>query len=377
MNYDKLFDSRVSSDTIAAQRAKGKKALGVVCCHVPLEIFHAAGVMPVRMRASGCVDSSEAETWMSSFSCSFARSILQYWLDGTYELDGLVASDGCIMAARIFDNAAYINDTEKKGRLIMQIGAPRFHTPKAVPFYADELKDLVEALEKLTGEKLTDEKLKASAALYNEARELIAQVYELRKAKYPVISGTEALALTLSYTDTPVEEYIELLRAFLADAKNRKPIDDYRARIMLIGSALDNPEYIKVIEDKGGLVVTDAICFGQMQFNGRLEIDDGDVLGSIAKYYLDRLVCPRMMDKHIELHDFIVNSVKDFDVDGVIYQRMQNCECWGGENVLLEPLLKKLGIPELTVEREEQMANAGQLAIRAEAFIEMIEKEEK
>jgi len=105
-------------------------------------------------------------------------------------------------------------------------------------------------------------------------------------------------------------------------------------------------------------------------------VDDKDVLGSIADYYLSRLVCPRMMDKHEEMHDFIIKSVREYNVDGVIYQRMQNCEVWGGENVLLEQKLKNQGIPLLTVEREEQMANAGQLAVRAEAFIEMIEKED-
>lgn len=377
MNYDKLFRSQVNTEDIDRARAQGKKALGVICCHIPLEILHAAGVMPVRMRATGCVDSSEAETWMSSFSCSYARSILQYWLCGTYKLDGLIASDGCIMAARIYDNAAYINQTENKGQFIMQIGAPRMHTPMAVPFYKGELQDLVDGLERLTGEKITEEKLRASAALYNEARALMKQVYELRKEKYPVISGYEALQITLSYTDTPVEEYIVLLRAFLADAKNRKPITDYRARLMIIGSALDNPDYIKVIEDKGGLVVTDALCFGQMQFGGELKITAGDALGSIAAYYLDRLVCPRMMDMHVQLHDYIIECVQEFGADGVIYERMQNCECWGGENVLLEGRLKELGIPELTVEREEHMANAGQLAIRAEAFIEMIEREEQ
>ena len=42
----------------------------------------------------------------------------------------------------------------------------------------------------------------------------------------------------------------------------------------------------------------------------------------------------------------------------------------------LEPMLKEAGIPILALEREEHLANAGQLAIRAEAFIEMIEKED-
>ncbi|MBP8639448.1 MAG: 2-hydroxyacyl-CoA dehydratase [Oscillospiraceae bacterium] len=376
MDYQKLFDSDISTKAAKAWRAQGKKALGVICCHVPEEIFYAADVLPVRMRATNCVDSSEAETWMSSFSCSFAKAILQYWLDGTYELDGLVASDGCMMAARIYDNAKYIDAKEGKGRFIMQIGAPRLSNARTTPFYKAELMDLIEGLEKLTGNKITDDKLKAAVEKQNEARVLMKRVNELRKAENPVISGTDMLKLTLSSTNMPVDEYIELLKAFLADAANRTPITDARARIMVIGSALDNPEYLKVIEDKGGLVVADALCFGERGFGEPMEIDEKDVLGSIAKYYLERLVCPRMMDKHIEMHDYVIKSVRDFKADGIIYQRMQNCECWGGENVLLEKRLKDEGIPLLTVEREEQMANAGQLAIRAEAFIEMIEKED-
>lgn len=375
MRYEKLFESNISTAAAKAWKAQGGKVLGLICCHVPEEIFYAAGVLPVRMRATGCVDSSEAETWMSSFTCSFARSILQYWMDGTYELDGFVASDGCLMAARVFDNAAYINDKTEKGQFIRQIGAPRKSSPRTVPFYRAELNDLVSALEEFTGNQVTDEKLKQAVNKYNEVRELVSRLYALRKEKNPVISGADTLRITLSATNMPVDDYVELLREFLADAENRTPITDKRARIMLIGSALDNPEYLEVIEEKGGLIVADALCFGSRGFGDALKVDDSDVLGSIAAYYLDRLVCPRMMDKHEQMHDYIISTVREYGVDGVIYERMQNCEVWGGENVLLEKKLKDAGIPLLTVEREEQMANAGQLAIRAEAFIEMIEKE--
>lgn len=375
MEYQKLFKPEISGESAKAWRAQGKKALGVVCCHIPEEILYAADVLPIRLRATNCVDSSEAETWMSSFSCSFAKSILQYWLEGKYELDGLIATDGCMMAARIYDNANYINNKEAQGKLIKQYGAPRKCTERTIQFYKQELQDLVAAVEELTGNKITDEKLKAAVAKYNEARELVAKVYDLRKEQYPVISGVETLQITLASTDVSIDEYIELLKAFLADAKNRKPITDYRARLMLIGSALDNPEYIKVIEDKGGLVVADTLCFGQMAFGDTYEVDDADVLGSIARYYLTRLVCPRMMDKHEPLHEYIINTARDYKVDGVVYQMMQYCECWGGENVLLMQKLKDAGIPQITLEREEHMANAGQLAVRAEAFIEMMDKE--
>ena len=35
---------------------------------------------------------------------------------------------------------------------------------------------------------------------------------------------------------------------------------------MIVGSMLDEPEYIKIIEDLGGLVVTDSQCLGTRYF---------------------------------------------------------------------------------------------------------------
>ena len=377
MDYRKLFESDISTDAIKAWQAKGKKAVGIICCHVPEELFYAADIMPVRMRATNCVDSSDAQVWMSSFSCSFARGILQYWLEGPYkDLDGLVTSDGCMQSSRVYDNAAYINKHDNTGKYVRQIGAPRKISPRSYPFYRAELQSLIEELEALSGSKVTDAKLKEAVKKYNEARELIAKIYELRKEKDPVISGTDCLKLTLSVTNMPIDEYIELLKAFLDDVKNMKPITEHRARLMVIGSGLDDPKYMEVIEEKGGLVVQDALCFGSRGFDKPIEIDDSDVLGSIAKYYLDRLVCPRMMDKHFEMDDYIIDACKKWNVDGILYQRMQYCEIWGGEAAYFQNRLKDAGIPILTVEREEQMANAGQLGIRVEAFVEMIEKED-
>ncbi len=280
-----------------------------------------------------------------------------------------------MMASRIYDNAAYIHSKQGKGKFYMQIAAPRICTPRTVEYYKGELADLIENLENFTGNKITDQKLKDAVATYNEARSLIGQVYELRKAEKPLISGEEALKITMAYADMPIEEYIGLLRSFVQDASSRKPIEGKRARLMIIGSALDNPEYIKIIEDKGGIVVNDFLCFGGRAFGDKLVIDDNDVLGSISSYYLSRTVCPRMIDNRERLHDLIIQEAKEFGVQGIIYEKMQNCECWGGESVLLNGKLKEAGIPLLTVEREEQMTSNEQLGIRAEAFIEMIEKE--
>lgn len=376
MEYQKLFDTNVSGESIKAWRASGKKALGVVCCHVPHEILYAADVLPVRLRATGCEDYSEAEVLMSSFSCSFAKSILQYFIDGVYELDGLITSDGCMQAVRIYDNWKWHSKKNGKKQFFCEIGVPRMRSNTTREFYKNELADMIQALEQLSGNKITDKKLFKAVEIYNEERKLVEQVLELQKQDPPVITGAEALSIMLASTNMPVEEYIELLKAFLADASNRRPVTGYRTRLMMIGSAMDNPDYIKIIENKGGLVVADTLCMGRMAFGKELVVRKDDVIGSLADYYIDRLVCPRMIDNRDELHEFIINKAKEYKVDGIIYEKMQNCECWGGENVFLEQELKDEGIPLLNVEREEKLSNIGQLEIRAEAFIEMIEKED-
>ncbi|MEG0035158.1 MAG: 2-hydroxyacyl-CoA dehydratase family protein, partial [Oscillospiraceae bacterium] len=122
-------------------------------------------------------------------------------------------------------------------------------------------------------------------------------------------------------------------------------------------------------------IVGDVLCFGSRPFEKQCILDNSDVLGSISKYYLERLVCPRMVDSRVALHHEVINVAKEYHADGVIYEKMQNCEVWGAENFLLNADLDEAKIPYLIVQREENLSNAGQLEIRAEAFIEMVEKE--
>jgi len=365
----------INNSFIEEWKQQGKKVLGTICCYVPEEILHAAGVLPVRIRATGCTENSAAEVWMSPFSCSFARSCLEFLMNGTYDfLDGVVATDGCLMAGRIYDNWRYAGKekTGHKDYFMTMIGAPRLHKEKTLPFYINELKALKEGLEEFTGTTITEERLRESIALYNETRRLIRELYELRKQDNPVISGSEALNITLAAMSMPKEKFNALLKDFLAQAEKREPVKDYRARLMFIGSALDDPEYLRVIEDKGGLVVTDMTCYGSRYLWEPVEME-GDGLSSLAKSYLSRPVCPRMCNLHNELHDLMFQMAKDFRIDGIVYAKMKYCEVWGGENVFLEEKVKKANIPMLALEREEIMTNVGQLAVRAEAFIEMIE----
>ena len=370
---DKHFNSDISTLRIEQWRAEGKKALGIICCHAPFELLHAAGILPVRLRSTGCKNCGDASACMGNEACGFLSSILQYLIDGTYELDGLVTSNGCGESSGVITNWKIITEKNNKPQFLYEVVAPRMANNASTNYLASELDELREHLEALTGTEITEEKLKKSIDTYNEARRLVKRVYDLHKAEYPVISGTETLKITLAATQMPIEEYIEYLKQVLTELETREPLKNFTARIMLAGSALDDPEYVKAIEDCGLLVVADLNSFGLRFLHDELLYDENDIAGSVAKYYLTRSSCPRMIDESDDIHEYILAAAEEYAVDGVIIVRMQHCGKWDVETYILEDLFKQQGIPSVSLERQVLMSQQGQLQLRVEAFRELLE----
>lgn len=360
----------------AAQKwvEEGKKAIGTICCHVPEEIIHAAGLLPVRVRATGATDNSQGKALMSTYTCSYAYTTLQKLLDGTYSyLDGLISSDGCLMAERIYDNWRYKGDS--KDKLVKLVNVPRKVEADSLDWLVGEYRKMKAAIEEFTGRQITDDDLRASIELYNETRRLIRELYGLQKGGKVYIKGSEVMKVVMAGMSMPKEEYNVKLAQLIDELKAAGPIDSDNVRVVFIGSALDNPEYLETIEDCGVDVVMDMQCFGSRYLWEPVELE-GDPIVSLAKLHLTRPTCPRMVDSYQKLYDFAVDAVRDYDAQGVIQVNMRYCDLWNGARIIFTKDFARDNIPLLMLEREEITSNAGQLAVRVEAFVEMLEEEE-
>jgi benzoyl-CoA reductase/2-hydroxyglutaryl-CoA dehydratase subunit BcrC/BadD/HgdB len=67
-----------------------------------------------------------------------------------------------------------------------------------------------------------------------------------------------------------------------------------------------------------------------------------------------------------------VEMVKDFKVDGVVYQAFSGCMPYEMEQMQIAKVLEEAGIPMLYVETDYSPEDQGQLSTRIEAFIESI-----
>jgi bzd-type benzoyl-CoA reductase N subunit len=351
----------------------GKQAVGTVCCYLPEEVFHAAGLMPIRLRATGTKSDALGEVYFSSYSCPWARATLTELLEGDYGfLKAVFSTNGCMQSQRIFDNAQYYDQT---GRYYYLFNSPRLIDNRALDFYKQEMIDLIASVEKFTGKKITDDDLRHSAEVFNETRRLIKRLYDLRKADNPVISGADSLEWTMAALSMPREVFNQKLTSFLESATDRDPITGHEARIILVGSAMDDPEYMRVVEDAGCIIVGDVTCFGSRSLWEEVETK-GDIKTNLAQMYLRRPACPRMVDTQRIMMDQILSTYHDFRAQGIVYVRQMNCDPWGSMRQYFDEYFTKNGIPYIEMEKEEVIINAGQVGVRVGALVEMLDEGE-
>lgn len=352
---------------------QGGKVMGYFCCYAPEEIITAAGMVPMRVRAIGSTGTELSDAYLSSINCSFCRHSFNMGLRGDYDfLEAVVWLNNCDHVRRIFDNWRRKVGTP----LAHMMSLPKLTTDKQVGWWREELVILKEALEKHLGITITDDKLRQAIKTHNETRRLLRQLYELRKKDNPPITGAETLAVVVASTAMPREVFNQMLKDLLDDLKDAEGIKGHKSRLMLVSSIFDDPKDVKVMEEMGGLVVADSMCFGSRMFWADVDEKAKDPLEALARYYIQvKPACPRMFGGFPLRSKFVDDMIKEFKVDGVIGLRMVFCDLWAGELFMLEKDLQTARIPVLHMDREYLMGGtAGQVRTRVQAFVESIEK---
>ena len=367
----KTLSGNLVNPALEDWKAKGKKVVGFFCSYVPEEILYAADILPVRVRAPGCEKTTSADAYFSQLNCSFMRSCLEFALEGKYEfLDGFVFTNSCDHVRRVYDTLRELSSGAFP--FLEFISVPHKVSEEAIAFYRDELIEFREKVEKYSGVEIGEDNLKNAIEVYNQTRSFLKRLYELRRGSSPPLTGAENLSVILAGQSVPKDQYNVLLGRLVEELSETEGMSDYKARLMISGSGgCDDPAYLQIIEELGGLIVTDSLCFGSRYFWEPVKTD-GDLVLDLASSYLNRPSCVSMCDQVVRRTDYVKDMVKEFKVDGVIYQRMRYCDLWGGQILHLRKELKEANIPLLELEREYMLGSTGQLKTRAQAFLESI-----
>ena len=265
--FEKLLEE-VNNDLVREAQNKGSIAIGAVCFQIPEPLINLPGCFSVRLRAPRTGSIEMGTYYMSSMLCEGCRAILERAIEGGFEfLDCIIAPDACAQMNRCVENIERQNLCSKEKFFVEYSDVPMKDDETALRHYVRQMREhVLEPLNKVYGIDISDEALRKSVDLQNKISRLITQIGDYRKEDNPRITGYEFAVLCLATYCCPKEALVEKLEDTLKELGTRQPDDkkNYRAKVVMVGSEIDNPELIKLCEEAGALVVADRFCFGSL-----------------------------------------------------------------------------------------------------------------
>jgi len=351
----------------AWKKRTGNKAVGYLCTYVPEEILYAADILPVRILGSH-EPPTVTEPYIFAMYCHFCRDCLAQGLKGRFTyLDGIVEGQSCLHLRQAFNAWRLHIPIEYAHYIYVPHG---IQTPRAIPYFTQELAKFKQSLEKWTDKTISNQDLDKGIAILNRNRELMLRITEYRKANPPKITGLEAMEMTLSSQIVNKEEHSKLLERLLQELPNRRLNRQSNIRLMIIGSEDDDRVFMKNVEDLGATFVVDEHCTGTRYYWNNVTQNE-DRLAAIASRYVNRVPCPSKDWPELTRIQHAVNIAKEYNVNGALIIQNKFCDPHGIEIPPLKDALAQIGVQTYPLEFDVTVP-WGQFRTRVEAFLETL-----
>ena len=365
---------------IRQAQQEGKICAAYTCENTPEPLLNLPGVFSARLRAPRSGSMEVATYYLTSFLCEYSRALLERAVEGGYNFaDCIFTPDGCTMMNRCVENMELLGTLgkDKENFFFSYMEIPMKADDNGLNLYVVQCRNhILTPLKEHYGIDISDEAIRAAVKEHNKVCELIRAIGEFRKGEHPRITGYEFHIITMATYAAPKYLIMDKLEETLEELKTREPDPEfpYGARVVVVGSEVDDIDFIRLVEESGAYVCADRYCYGSYPGRDPIELNDTeDALTQICRAYMYRGQCPRYMDstKMDARRDYVAALAKEYGADGVIYQQMKFCDPWAYEKMLGSHILREeFGYPVLTVDRPYAIGSSGQMRTRVQAFVE-------
>ena len=370
-----------NNELIAQAKSEGKRCVAYVCENVPEPLLNLAGTFSIRLRAPRTGSMEMATYYLTSFLCEYSRALLERAIEGGFKFaDCIITPDGCTMMNRCVENMELLKTMDKEKFFYEYMEIPMKCDDNGLNLYTLQCTNhILKPLAENFGIDVSDAAIRESVRRHNRICELIRAIGDFRKEENPRITGYEFHIITLATYAAPQDMLIEKLEETLEELKTREPEpkNPYRARVVVVGSEIDDVDFVKLVEETGAYVCADRFCYGSLPGRVPIELNDAeDALTQVCRHYMTHSQCPRYMDmpKMLGRREYVNALAKEYNADGIIYEQIKFCDPWAYERMVGSHVLQHdFGYPVLSVDRPYTIAGSGQMRTRVQAFVESIE----
>lgn len=346
-----------------------RKIIGCFPMHLPEEIIHAAGMLPVVIW-----ESTEAitlgQSHLKPYNCGLVRSFVDDAVVGRLHfLDGFVFYHTCLQA----ESLPYILEKNVQPAYSELVHLTPLVNSPGKAYLIQVLRQFKESLEQFTGEKITDQTMRESIAVYNKNRAMLRRLYDLRRRKPGLLKASEVLAIVRSSMLMPKEQHSQLLENLLPELESKPTALNGRFKVILVGHLCQAPknEILDLIEERA-VVVDDDLFTGSKYFANDVDASEGPLEGLAERFMKRSPPCPTKANFEVHWGDYIIDMVKRSGAQGVISLLVKYCPphyCYYAD---FRQRLSKANIPQTLIETEHEVVSFEQVKTRLQAFSETI-----
>jgi len=361
--------SNVSSTIKKYEAELNKPVIGVMPAYFPMELIDAAGGYPVQLWGNN-MPIAMSDTYLQSYCCSVARSVLELELKGGAKMVKAYAFTS------ICDTLINLREIYRRlfEKPTFELSIPSTQTAQARRKYLKQIIDTVfNGLEKTTGKKITTDSLTETANVHAKTRELQRRLYHIRRSKPGLVKNYDFYTTLKAGFFLPRATYNEMLDALIVQLDKSPSPPSNRPRVVMSGMVFDPIETYKIFDELDVHIVDDDFANGWRTVSKDiLQVDN--IYEGVTEYIFKPAPCCCVYNPDIDRHDYLVNKVKRANAKGVIFWYIKFCEPDAFDRPQLAARLKEEGIPSVTIEIELSMTNFDPVKTRINAFCEMLEE---
>jgi len=357
------------------KRRRQAQAIGIFPMNFPAELIHAAGALPVVVQENR-EPITLGRSLLYEYYCAYTRSIADQAATRQLDVfDAFFFVDHCVALIGAVD-AMRFELPDKPMRLAQYTASmDEAWTP---PQVRKKVESLREQLEELTGATISAEGLSRSIRLFNRNRQLLREVYDLRRTGRTPLTATQMQVLVKSSMVMAIEEHTEILTDLMDGLVQESESNPQLVKLHLSGHFCHapHPELLDTIEECGAVVVDDDLYTG-FRYIATDVPEDPDPLDALADWYFNRNVtvpCATRVQNDVDWDGYLLTSLRESGAAGVIVLMAKFCE----PHMLYYPELRKAldanDVPHLLIETEHEGLPVETLRTRVETFLERIRR---
>jgi benzoyl-CoA reductase subunit C len=243
-------------------------------------------------------------------------------------------------------------------------------------FLIKEIVRFKSSLEEYAAKQITAEDLNRSIEIYNQNRQLLSKIFEIRRQNPGMIKAREMVAIVQTSMLTLKEENNTLLEDVIGELDNRQADPDATQGIKVItyGCLCQTPhlELLDLIEDLGMVIVDDDVFVGSKYFANPVKIDDNPLEALAERYQMRTPPCPTKADHEIDWTDYLIEMAEKNQAKAIISLMIKYCPphlCYYPD---IKNKLANRGIPEILIEVEHEVVSLEQVKTRLQSFVEIL-----